>query len=107
MIKIKTKEEFIHHLEAEDDKVLVLKFSAEWCGPCRMLERVVSEIETERDDVTFLDVDVDEADEDFVDEYKVRNIPVLLFFKDGLQCGKLVGGVPKSSIIDEINSAKN
>lgn len=82
-----------------------LKFGAEWCGPCRVLESNIEEIERDFKNIRFVGVDVDDVDDDSVlDEFKIRNVPVLFFMKDGEIVKKEVGAMSKevlSNILKE------
>ena len=108
MKKIKTKAELDEILEANGVSVTVLKFSADWCSPCRALANTINSLTAEESSgVEFVEVDVDEADEGFIEEYGIRNIPVMIFFKDGLIANKTVGLRTKQdllTIIDEVKS---
>lgn len=85
-------------------QVVMIDFWATWCGPCRMLSPVVDEISQEMGDkIVVAKCNVDECDSTPVD-YGIRNIPALLFFKDGKVVDRLVGAVPKATIIEKINS---
>lgn len=77
---------------------LVVDFWATWCGPCRMIGPVISELAGEFDGkITVGKCDVEE-NEDLAAEYGIRNIPTILFFKDGKLVDKLVGAQPKASL---------
>lgn len=89
MRKITNREEFD---SVVNNGNVCLKFGAEWCGPCIALAELIEENEGNYNDVTFVEVDVDEFDDDSIfDEYKIKNIPVLYFIKDGLISNKTVG----------------
>jgi thioredoxin 1 len=80
------------------EKVTLVDFWAEWCGPCQMLGPVVEEIAGEYLDkaiVAKLDVD---ANPNISAQFGVRSIPTLLFFKNGELVHKLVGVVPKATL---------
>lgn len=83
---------------------LVVDFWATWCGPCRMIAPIVGELATEYDGkVVVGKCDVEEA-EDVAAEYGIRNIPTLLFFKNGEVIDKLVGAVSKAKIEEKIKA---
>lgn len=86
------------------DELVVFKVGAKWCGPCRMLEKTIEDIEPTLDKVKFYEIDVDEVDESFIEAYQIQNVPVLLFFNEGLQVEREVGNIPKSKIMELINN---
>ena len=84
------------------DKPVVVDFSATWCGPCRKLCPVLDDIATEfGDKVKFVKVNTDENLKTAKD-YAISGLPSLLVFKDGKAVERLVGLMPKSSIISNI-----
>ncbi len=87
-----------HDVVLKSDKLVMVDFWAEWCGPCRMVGPVVEQLGDEYPSVltvTKLDVDNNPL---MAREYKVMNIPTILFFKGGKQVDKIVGAVPKSKL---------
>ena len=82
----------------------VVDFWATWCGPCRMIAPIVEELAKEYDGkIVVGKCDVEEAD-DVAMEFGIRNIPTLLFFKDGQVVDKLVGNVPKAEITSRLDA---
>lgn len=91
----------------ENSKDLVIfKFGGEWCGPCKMLECTISEIESTLENVEFYGVDVDEADETLIERFQIQSVPVLLFFNEGLQVDRVLGARGKSDLLEIINKNK-
>jgi len=85
-------------------KPMVLDFWAEWCGPCRMISPIIDELFKEYEGrVVIGKMDVDNNN-DVVSEFGVRNIPTILFFKDGKLVDKQVGAAPKSTFISKVEA---
>lgn len=85
-----------------DSKPVVIDFWAEWCGPCRTIAPIVEELAEEyADRVNIGKCDVDSAD-DVVATYRVRNIPTLVFIKDGNVVGKHVGAISRNDLVAKI-----
>jgi thioredoxin 1 len=80
----------------KSDKLAVIDFSAEWCGPCRLVSPIIHELAGEyQDRIVAGEVNVDENPQ-ITAQYKVRNIPTVLYLKNGEVVDKQVGAVPKS-----------
>lgn len=88
-------------LYQENNKIL-LKFGAAWCGPCKAMEPVLNEIAEERPDIKVIQLDVDE-NEELVQLFKIRNVPVLFLIKEGVTVNKYVGGASKAQILNFID----
>jgi len=87
----------------KSDKPLVIDFWAEWCGPCRMVGPIIEELAEEyADKVIIGKVDVDSNDE-ITSKYGIRNIPTVLFIKNGEVVEKQVGAAQKSVFKDKID----
>ena len=83
---------------------LVVDFWATWCGPCRMLAPVISELAKEYDGrITVGKCDVEDNDE-LAAEFGIRNIPTILFFKNGEVVDKLIGAQPKAKLQEAFNN---
>ena len=86
------------------DKPVMIDFWASWCGPCRMLAPTVDGIAEEyAGRVLVAKCNVDDADEVAM-QFRIRNIPTLLFFKGGEMVNRLVGAVPKQEITAILDS---
>ncbi|GAB6009102.1 thioredoxin [Dysgonomonas reticulitermitis] len=88
----------------KSDKPLVIDFWAEWCGPCRMVGPIVEELAAEyAGKVTIGKVDVDNNDE-ITSKYGIRNIPTILFIKNGEVVDKQVGAAQKSVLTEKVEN---
>lgn len=82
--------------------VIVVDFFANWCGPCRKLAPLLEEVEAELSSkVKFAKINTDENIE-MAKKYQVSGLPTLMIFKNGEAVERLVGLMPKSSIITNI-----
>ena len=96
VIKI-SKENFASEV-LNSNKPVLLDFYADWCGPCRMVGPIVSEIANERNDVKVGKINVDEQQE-LAMQYNVMSIPFLAVFKNGKLDRSTVGYMPKDVIL--------
>lgn len=86
------------------DKPALIDFWAEWCGPCRMIGPIVEEMSSEYDGKAVIaKLNVDENPE-VCSKYGIRNIPTILFFKNGEVADKQVGAVPKNTLVQKIDN---
>jgi thioredoxin 1 len=88
------------------NEITLLQFSAEWCGPCKILTPIIKELSednTSKTNVGIGKVNVDESGE-VAKSYGIRNIPTLLLFKDGEISERMVGIVSKSDLQKKIDT---
>ncbi len=87
----------------KSDIPAVVDFWAEWCGPCKMVGPVVEELAKQyagKIKVASMDVD---SNRQTPGKFGIRNIPTLIFFKNGEVANTVIGAQPKSALEEEIN----
>jgi thioredoxin 1 len=88
----------------KSDKPVLVDFWAEWCGPCRMIAPFMDEIAKEFEGKALV-VKCDVDDSPGVSaKFGIRNIPTVLFFKNGSVADKQIGAVPKNSFVTKLNA---
>lgn len=87
------------------DNLSVIKYSASWCGPCRVLGPILQSVSEKFDDVNFGEVDVD-AQSEIAREQSIRSVPTIIFFKKGEIIDRLVGLQQSDFYESKINSLK-
>lgn len=85
----------------EETKTVLVDFYADWCGPCKMLSPIIDEIAQEKQEVKFVKINVDEAQE-LARKYSIMSIPTLVVIKDGKEKNRTVGLVNKSELLEII-----
>lgn len=91
-------------LVLKSDKTVMLDFWAEWCGPCRMIAPFVEQMSDEfKGKAVIGKVDVDN-NPGIAARFGIRNIPTILFIKNGEIVDKQVGAVPKNSLVAKLES---
>jgi thioredoxin 1 len=83
---------------------VLVDFTADWCGPCRMVTPVLQQIAAERDDLTVLQVDADNNPE-LTLRYRIMGLPSMALFRDGELLTLLVGAQPKSRLLSSLDAA--
>ncbi len=83
---------------------ILVDFSADWCGPCKMLAPILKQVKDELGDaIKIIKIDVDK-NQPLAAKYQVRGVPTMILFKQGKQLWRQSGVLQKQEIISKINS---
>lgn len=99
--KIKNNEEFQEFIN-NPNSLNIIKIGANWCGPCRILVETLKGLTQEEVEGVML-AEIDADDEWFEDksvELKIRSIPVILAYKNGVEVERITGATPKNALIE-------
>ena len=89
----------------ENDKPVLVDFWAPWCGPCRVIAPSLEEIAAEQaEELEVVKLNVDENQQTAA-RYQVLSIPTLILFKGGEPVHQIIGAMPKSRLVQEIQPA--
>lgn len=94
---IQIKENEFEEKVLKNERLTLVDFYADWCGPCKMISPIILEFSKEMEDVDFFKINVDNA-EDISRKYGVMSIPTLLVFKNGEVIKTSVGMKSKEEI---------
>jgi thioredoxin 1 len=87
------------------NKPMVLDFWATWCGPCRKVGPTIQELADQYEGQVIVGkVNIEEEADDLVAEFGIRNIPTILFMKNGQVVDKVVGAAPKSTLEEKLKA---
>ena len=81
----------------KNEKLVLVDFYADWCGPCKMLSPIIDQIAEENTNIKVVKVNVDES-QDLAMKYQVMSIPTLVIIQEGKEINRSVGLVDKSQI---------
>ena len=86
------------------DKLVLIDFFAEWCGPCKMMAPILKDVKDSLGEtVSILKIDVDK-NQTLAAHYQVRGVPTLLLFKNGKQVWRQSGLVQKNELVSILKS---
>ena len=82
-------------------KTEVIDFWATWCGPCKLMNPILDEVEKENPSLTITRVDID-SDKDMVEQYKIQSVPTYVILKDGKEVDRIIGAKPKFAFLKRV-----
>lgn len=100
IIEIESTDVF-ENIIKQPNKLMVFDMYADWCKPCRLLEPILTEISDNKKDVQFYRIDI-EKNREIAAAFRVTNIPLVVYFKNGEFLGKSAGLYPKEYYIEVI-----
>lgn len=80
-----------------DSGLVAVKFWATWCAPCKRMDPVIRKMESEFDNIKFISIDIDQVSS-IAQKYRIRTVPSLLLFKNGLEVNRINGLVLTSPL---------
>jgi thioredoxin 1 len=85
-------------------QTILVDFSAEWCGPCKMMHPILKDVKAKMgDDLKIVKIDVD-ANASLADAYQVKGVPTLILFKEGKLIWRQSGLMQSADLIARIKS---
>lgn len=104
MMEIETTKQF-KKIMTTNTHLIVVDFSAVWCGPCKALKPILElmsvEYKENKKDVEFFTIDIDKC-KSLTKKFLIHSVPTILFFKDGKKLNEQVSGLNKKEKIQEI-----
>ncbi|MBQ8379932.1 MAG: thioredoxin [Clostridia bacterium] len=83
----------------KSNKIVLIDFYAEWCGPCQMLSPIVEQVAQENDNIKVVKVNVDE-NQSLAVEFGIKAIPTLIVIKEGKEANRAVGMLSKAELLE-------
>lgn len=100
-----SEKEYEHILKSYPDKLLVIDFFAEWCGPCRHMKPYLRECDEKYPEIVIVKVDVD-ANEAVANKENIEVMPTVIFYKNGMKLGEFSGS-SKEALMNKIQEFLN
>ncbi|HET8839681.1 MAG TPA: thioredoxin [Flavobacteriaceae bacterium] len=88
----------------QTDNLVLIDFSAEWCGPCQTLAPILKDVKSDLgDDVKIMKIDIDK-NQAIANQFSIRSVPTLILFKNGKEIWKQSGVMTKADLVRTIKS---
>jgi thioredoxin 1 len=87
--------------KGQEVKTEVIDFWATWCGPCKLMNPILDEVEKEYPNLTITRIDID-SDKDMVEQYKIQSVPTYIILKDGKEVDRIIGAKPKFAFLKRV-----
>lgn len=104
MIKYINEENFKSEV-LDSEKAILVDFFATWCGPCKILSKILEDVSKTSPDLEIATVDIDEL-RDLAIEYEIEFVPTMLIFKDGKVIDRIDGVADKNEILSKMKEYK-
>lgn len=82
-------------------KTEVIDFWATWCGPCKLMNPILDEVEKEYSDLTITRIDID-SNKDIAVQYNIQSVPTYIILKDGKEVDRIIGAKPKFAFLKRV-----
>ncbi len=79
----------------------MIDFWATWCGPCKLMNPILDEVEKENPNLTITRIDID-SDKDMVEQYNIQSVPTYVILKDGKEVDRIIGAKPKFAFLKRV-----
>ena len=97
-----TETEFSKIITDKKIPLIIIDFFAEWCMPCVMMGPVFERVAEKSKNVKFCKINVDDAPK-LANQYEVSSIPCIIFFKDGKEVDRVIGGLNEDLLQEKID----
>jgi len=106
--ELKSVEDFHTFKELQGDEIHVVKLSAPWCGPCKVLGETIKNLDKDKiGTALFAEINIDTDETEAVgEECKIRGVPVLIYYKNGEEVKRSMGAATADDIYKALNDLK-
>jgi len=95
--------DFINYSKSNPTKLIVLEFTASWCGPCKLLTPFITYLKEQYEKIDFYAVDIENDEtETITNTFNIQKVPTFIYYKNGKICNRMIG-TDQSKIEDFIN----